>query len=35
MSEKTTALFFARCPPGQMDALRAQLDKVIETLRLP
>jgi erythromycin esterase-like protein len=35
MSEKTTALFFARCPPGQMDALRAQVDKVIETVRIP
>jgi erythromycin esterase-like protein len=35
LSDKTNALFFARCPPGQMDTLRAQLDKVIETVRIP
>ena len=35
VSEKTTALFFARCPPRDFDAMRAHLEKVIETVRIP
>jgi erythromycin esterase-like protein len=35
LSDNTNALFFARCPATQVDALRAQLDKVIETVRIP
>ena len=35
LSEKTTALFFAHCPPRDFDAMRAHLEKVIETVRIP
>jgi erythromycin esterase-like protein len=35
LTEKINALFFARCPPGRMDAFRAQFDRVIETLHMP
>jgi erythromycin esterase-like protein len=35
LSEKTTALFFARCVPRDFDGMRARLEKVIETVRIP